>query len=783
MSTSGISLTLGLADAGRSRKAGTKAVNLSLLINARFSVPRGFVVSADAYRSHLWASGVRGLVSSAADAGVRERIRCALLGADIPDDVWASIEQAYSRLALQTGEADPAVCVRASAIEDEAPDGAFAGAYENLPDVSGREELRDAVRRVWASLWSETAAALRTRRYVSGTEPAMAVIVQQMAQVDWRGQAFTADPRTGDPRRVAIWCFPCTQHATATAAPPVECSVDLADLSVGWAGNDTGPGRRVIELVAEQAVVAEQHLGGRLEIEWASEGDRLWILQARELTGLPPFFPLDENPPDGVRLRRVTAHPVSHFAASRVRSRARACVEVRSLARLANGYVFVPRPQGGGTGNGQPDRRAGLGRASRAITEWERGAGREIEACARRAISLNPCSMPRQELMERLADNVINADRAVCRLERLQSDGTSTIESLRSALDGSEAARLLGELLGGVSDPAVMRDARLQDLGDRFAAAESLGRVDDGRWWRGFKRDVEAFTRDYGYCFRDAGDAYDPASWRSWVEHDEPVLRMIAAMARQRGRSTTVTIHCAAREEAEEAAAEASKAFRGAARRRFRHRLHLARRWLKAVGEAEQACALALTALRMLMVEAGRRMEESGDIAHAADVWHLSLEEILEAVAAGAGDELAARVGARKHLAWLQHRLSAPKHLPADRMNEAVRPASEGEAILRGLGVSPGVVVGRARVADTIQEAAEIEDGEILVVRASTPAWTPFLAVAGGLVSEEECECWSQAALMRDYGIPAVVDCEGVLSAVKQGRKLRVDGSGGVVEL
>lgn len=766
-----------MADARRSRKAGTKAANLSLLIGARFQVPRGFVVSADAYRSHLWASGVRGLVSSAADAQVRERIRRALLDTDIPGDVWVSIEQAYGRLAFQTGESDPAVCVRASAIEVGAPGGAFAGAYASCRNVSGRGELREAVRRVWASLWSEEASALRTGRCVAGTEPAMAVIVQQMARADWRGQAFTADPKTGDPRRVVISCSPVAGRAAATAEPSFEFSVDLADLSVRPAGGDAGPGGRVIELVAEQAVVAEQHLGGRLEIEWAAEGDRLWILQARVLTGLPAFFPFDDDLPECVRLRRATAHPVSHFAASRARFRTRACGGVRSTARLANGYVYVPRPQAGEAENGPPNR------AGRTIAEWERGARREVEACARRVVASVPGSMSRHELMEHLTDAVLNADRAVCLMERLQRDGAGTIESVGTMLEGTGAARLFADLWGGVPDPAVMRDARLQDLGDRFAAAESLGRVDEGGWWRGFKREVEAFARDFGYCFRDTGDAYDPASWRSWIEDDEPVLRMIGAMARRRGRSTVVTLHCAARQDADEAAAEAAKVFRGAARRRFKRRLNLARRWLKAVCEAEQACALALTALRLLMVEAGRRLAESGAIAQTADVWELSLEEILESDGAGVGGELAVRIGARKHLAWLRQRLAAPKHLPSDPIYHVVPSASEGEAVLRGLGVSPGVVIGRARVADSIQEAAEIEDGEILVVRASTPAWTPFMAVAGGLVSEEDCECWSRAALMKDYGIPAVVDCEGVLSAVTQGRKLKVDGSGGVVEL
>ena len=84
MSSSGISLVVPLVDAQRSRKTGSKAVDLSRLITARFAVPRGFVISADAYRSHLWASGARAVASAAQEAEDRERIRSAIIVSRYP---------------------------------------------------------------------------------------------------------------------------------------------------------------------------------------------------------------------------------------------------------------------------------------------------------------------------------------------------------------------------------------------------------------------------------------------------------------------------------------------------------------------------------------------------------------------------------------------------------------------------------------------------------------------------------------------------------------------------
>ena len=98
-----ISLILPLADAARqSTKTGSKAVNLSSLIAARFAVPRGFVIGADAYRSHLWATGLREVAGGAPEAEDREKIRAAILGLDIPEDIWSAIATSYQHLSWQS---------------------------------------------------------------------------------------------------------------------------------------------------------------------------------------------------------------------------------------------------------------------------------------------------------------------------------------------------------------------------------------------------------------------------------------------------------------------------------------------------------------------------------------------------------------------------------------------------------------------------------------------------------------------------------------------------------
>ena len=113
--------------------------------------------------------------------------------------------------------------MRSSALEDGGARCAFPGAYESYLNVNGIDELKAAVKRVWASLWNGRAAGFRAALGVDG-EPAMAVIVQEMVEADVSGVSMTANPVTGDPNRVSIaW----TREPEETA----HCEIDLGDMA------------------------------------------------------------------------------------------------------------------------------------------------------------------------------------------------------------------------------------------------------------------------------------------------------------------------------------------------------------------------------------------------------------------------------------------------------------------------------------------------------------------------------------------------------------------------
>jgi pyruvate,water dikinase len=105
-----------------------------------------------------------------------------------------------------------------------------------------------------------------------------------------------------------------------------------------------------------------------------------------------------------------------------------------------------------------------------------------------------------------------------------------------------------------------------------------------------------------------------------------------------------------------------------------------------------------------------------------------------------------------------------------------------GGDLLRGLPASSGVVEGLARVLTGPDKIGELIPGEVLVVSTTDVGWTPLFPLAAAIVTELGGPLSHAAVVAREFGVPSVVNVEGVTRAIRTGERLRVDGDRGVVE-
>ncbi len=164
------------------------------------------------------------------------------------------------------------------------------------------------------------------------------------------------------------------------------------------------------------------------------------------------------------------------------------------------------------------------------------------------------------------------------------------------------------------------------------------------------------------------------------------------------------------------------------------------------------------------------------------DIYYLSFEEFQEVVRTHTIDyEL---IRQRKDAYQWYEKLTPPRVITSD--GEIVTGAYRRENLpagaIPGLAVSSGVITGRARVILSIADA-DLEDGDILVTSFTDPSWTPLFLSIKGLVTEVGGLMTHGAVIAREYGLPAVVGVENATRLIKDGQRIRVNGTDGYVEI
>ena len=213
--------------------------------------------------------------------------------------------------------------------------------------------------------------------------------------------------------------------------------------------------------------------------------------------------------------------------------------------------------------------------------------------------------------------------------------------------------------------------------------------------------------------------------------------------------------------------------------------LVLTQRYMQLREDQRFAWQKSLAAKREACLKIGRQLADESVLAHPEDVSFLTLDEIREyARGITPATVLQERVLARRQEAAGLEAAPYPAFLRGD------TPLVEGAPIpcqrqLRGIGVSPGVATGPARVASGPQAlpqlSRELVGDEILVTVSTDPGWTPLFLRIRGLVMERGGLLSHGAVVAREYGLPAVSGIPGVVQRIRDGQRLVVDGDQGMV--
>jgi rifampicin phosphotransferase len=210
-------------------------------------------------------------------------------------------------------------------------------------------------------------------------------------------------------------------------------------------------------------------------------------------------------------------------------------------------------------------------------------------------------------------------------------------------------------------------------------------------------------------------------------------------------------------------------------------------------------------AVRQVLLTIGRRFVADGVLPDEADLFYLEMSEVKDLLAStdprGLYDGRLKGLAAVRRANELQFRNVTPPRVlgtvpsgssaaatrdPITEMFHKVEGETSPESptdLIVGIPGSPGVVEGPVRVLHALYEAGKVLPGDILVADTTSPPWTLLFATVGGLVTNSGGVLSHSAVIAREYGIPAVLGTSNATLRLRDGQRVRVDGSRGTVRL
>ncbi len=772
--TQGAVVVLGPGTA-RAHGLGGKGSSLARMVAGGCPVPPTAVVDADAYRRLLddpvLAAHLDRLSAGSEPTDVDE-VDAAFLRTAVPEDLAAQILAAARSLG-------PRVAVRSSGSSEDLPDQSFAGQYRSFLDVpTDGDELLRAVRLVWASLWRPAPWSYRRAWGVPDADATMAVVLMAMVPAREAGVTFTADPG-GDVDLMRIEVVEGLGESLVSGQRTP--TVWLVPRDVDQPLPDGAPPH--LATVRRLAAALEAVEGVALDIEWAWDGEQVWLVQSRPVTVTAAVGDGFDTPVDDHELTAEgigemlpgVLPPLQWSVASFLVEEAFRSVlsTLGALPRAAIGpHCFVRRVRGRaaldldllkaaaaaipGASEDDIERQyfgesAGPPAPAPARHGWVRLLRRDLRAAAARR-------------QARFQGDVVIAAVAGIReaspdLARLTDEQLLTLR-LRLLHLGVRA--MTAEL--GVAASAVAAYGRLEQVLGRHLDADEAA-----RWAQRVTRGAALPSAPQSAASRSvfAGPTWDEdgplPGPRAAVEPEAPERSELEALLASDPRWRRTRILSGQLVDV---------------------RLHLLRRMVADavddLGRREQVKAAVLEAggtVRRIHLELGRRLVHRGILACVDDVDLLGDEELRRAVRDGQG---VARGLLGRRRRWLANRAeddllpSRFRGMPAP----AEVPVPTGDR-WTGLAASPGRYTGTAVVvSDPHRERPPA--GSVIVARATDAAWSPLFVEAGAIVVERGGPLSHAAIVARELGVPAVLDVRGATRALG-GHVVTVDGDRGVV--
>jgi pyruvate,water dikinase len=324
---------------GSGNIAGGKGANLGEMYNLKIPVPPGFVVTAQAYEYFIKKAGLDEKIKTLLQSieyenteqlnKVTTEIRNLIEAGEIPKEMQEEIIEAYENLdvdkshingksaldVLKTTPESLFVAVRSSATTEDLAEASFAGQQETFLNVKGKFELLKYIKKCFSSLFTPRATYYRNKKGFKHEGAFLAVIVQKMVDAEKSGVIFSKDPSQKRDDVIIESVYGLGEGVVSGKITPdrfvISKELEILERTIGdkkiAITRDSGGKKEIVKLkeeiskrqslkdyevkkLAEIAIKLENHYQKAQDIEFAIEGENIYIVQTRPITTLEKRF-------------------------------------------------------------------------------------------------------------------------------------------------------------------------------------------------------------------------------------------------------------------------------------------------------------------------------------------------------------------------------------------------------------------------------------------------------------------------------------------------------------
>lgn len=818
------------------KTGGGKASNLGELLRGGFRVPGGFCVNSDGFWQFMKYNNIINEIDRVVNAAKDDKttelsqqieaLKNAIITGSYPGDLRAEIESLYNE--LPEGKK---VAVRSSATAEDLKEASFAGQQETYLGVCGIDELLNKIKECFASLYDARAVLYRQKMGFNSTDVALAVIVQEMINSDVSGVIFTENPVRRNSDEIMINAsYGLGESIVSGQVNPdifiyskskneiVMKTLGSKQISIymnahnGTDTIETAEEKRKSYSLTDEQIIELSDVSKKIEdmykmpmdIEWAYENGKLYILQARavttlnvrEETHLRPQAEVAEQAANNDKQKKairmqmnnliehcpITPYPLDFgplmtvMNAKQIILKDFGIVQDDVILMDDNGLITtnVKKPKYKLSVVKIPFQVKGFLDYDLNIAESKKS----LDIAKNELARIDPYKVPEESIQKTIAKLLdIAKNLSYSRFRYAIFPYILQAEFMEKALHKVDPKLSNYDLMCGLSYKTrdmntglakltrlIKNDSNLKEIFNKGMATKDFESClqEMKIASEAFSVEINTFLNDFGW---KSDNSYVAFSTTSWNENKASLFSLLNVYVKAESSiesDETKYISIIRDIDSKLSVKEAAKLKTKIENNR---RYHVLR---------EESLYLLETCYGYSRILLRRLMDGSfkGLLSY-KDALYLTEKEIctlnpnqINSMA----DKIALRKVNRKknQIMW--------ENLEAHREDHTV-------TVLNGVSGNSGKVTGKVRIIQSILEFDKLQEGEILVCRYTDPEWTPLFLIASAVVSDTGGPLSHSAIVAREFGIPAVLATGDATKRLYDGILVEVDGDKGVVNV